>query len=70
LFVTRWDVAVAEKVPQPLRNRGRASDAGKVYTYITYPNEGHGFIQRDHRLDADQRELAFLNKYPKPDSAQ
>ena len=45
-------------------------NAGKTFTYITYPNEGHGFIQRDHRLDADQRELAFLNKYLKPDAAQ
>jgi dipeptidyl aminopeptidase/acylaminoacyl peptidase len=37
--------------------------AGKTYDYHTYPNEGHGFQQRDHREDADKRELAFLNKY-------
>ena len=43
---------------------------GKTFTYITYPHEGHGFQQREHRKDADERELAFLNKYLKPDSAQ
>ena len=42
-------------------------EAGKTYTYITYPNEGHGFQQREHRLDADERELAYLNKYLKPE---
>lgn len=44
--------------------------AGKSFTYITYPNEGHGFQQLDHRRDADERELAFLNKYLKPSSIQ
>jgi dipeptidyl aminopeptidase/acylaminoacyl peptidase len=45
-------------------------NAGKTFTYITYPHEGHGFQQREHRQDAYQRELAFLNKYLKPDAAQ
>jgi len=44
--------------------------AGKTFTYITYPHEGHGFQQREHRQDAYERELAFLNKYLKPDAAQ
>jgi dipeptidyl aminopeptidase/acylaminoacyl peptidase len=44
--------------------------AGKTFTYITYPNEGHGLQQRDHRQDANERELAFLNKYLKPTLAQ
>ena len=44
-------------------------EAGKTYTYITYPNEGHGFQQREHRLDADERELAYLDKYLKPESS-
>jgi len=44
--------------------------AGKTFTYITYPNEGHGLQQPDHRRDADEKELAFLNKYLKPDSTQ
>jgi dipeptidyl aminopeptidase/acylaminoacyl peptidase len=41
---------------------------GKVFDYVTYPGEGHGFQQRDHRKDADERELAFLNKYLQPDA--
>ncbi len=44
--------------------------AGKTYSYYTYPNEGHGFQQREHREDADEKELAFLNKYLKPNEAQ
>jgi dipeptidyl aminopeptidase/acylaminoacyl peptidase len=38
----------------------------KVVFYFTYPNEGHGFTQRDHRLDAWRRQLAFLEKYLQP----
>jgi dipeptidyl aminopeptidase/acylaminoacyl peptidase len=45
-------------------------NAGKTFTYITYPHEGHGLQQRDHRKDAYERELAFLNKYLRPDSTQ
>jgi dipeptidyl aminopeptidase/acylaminoacyl peptidase len=41
-------------------------EAGKSFTYITYPHEGHGFQQREHRQDAYERELAFLDKYLKP----
>jgi dipeptidyl aminopeptidase/acylaminoacyl peptidase len=44
--------------------------AGKPFTYITYPHEGHGFQQREHRQDAYEREVAFLNKYLKPGEAQ
>ena len=39
---------------------------GKVFYYFTYPNELHGFSQREHRLDAWRRELAFLQKYLQP----
>lgn len=39
---------------------------GKVVYYFTYPNELHGFSQREHRLDAWRRELAFLEKYINP----
>lgn len=39
---------------------------GKVYYYFTYPGEGHGFRQREHRLDAWRKELAFLEKYIQP----
>ncbi len=38
----------------------------KVFYYFTYPNELHGFSQRDHRLDAWRKELAFLQKYVQP----
>jgi dipeptidyl aminopeptidase/acylaminoacyl peptidase len=38
----------------------------KVVYYYTYPNELHGFSQREHRLDAWNRELTFLNKYLQP----
>jgi len=44
--------------------------AGKTFTYITYPGEGHGFQQREHRRDAYERELAFLNQYLQPQPAQ
>ena len=39
---------------------------GKVVYYFTYPNELHGFSQREHRLDAWRRQLAFLEKYINP----
>jgi dipeptidyl aminopeptidase/acylaminoacyl peptidase len=44
--------------------------AGKTFSYTTYPNEGHGFQDRAHRQDAYERELAYLNKYLKPDVKQ
>lgn len=37
--------------------------AGKVSSYFTYPGEGHGFLQREHRLDAWRKQLEFLGKY-------
>jgi dipeptidyl aminopeptidase/acylaminoacyl peptidase len=39
---------------------------GKTYYYFTYPNELYGFTQRDHRLDAWRKQLAFLEKYIQP----
>ena len=39
----------------------------KVYYYFTYPNELHGFSQREHRLDAWRKQLAFLQKYIQPE---
>ncbi len=38
----------------------------KIFYYYTYPNELHGFSQRDHRLDAWKKELTFLAKYLQP----
>lgn len=40
--------------------------AKKPYLYYTFPNELHGFSQRDHRIEAWKREIAFLNAYLKP----
>ncbi len=42
--------------------------ANKTYLYTTYPHEGHGFQQRDHRQDAYERQLAFLKQYLHPDT--
>jgi dipeptidyl aminopeptidase/acylaminoacyl peptidase len=42
-------------------------DHRKVFYYFTYPNELHGFSQREHRLDAWKKELAFLAKYLQPE---
>ena len=39
--------------------------AGKTYSYVTYPHEGHGFQQREHRQDSYERQLAFLAHYLK-----
>ncbi len=39
--------------------------AGKTYTYITYPHEGHGFQQREHLQDSYERQLALLALYLK-----
>jgi dipeptidyl aminopeptidase/acylaminoacyl peptidase len=38
----------------------------KKYFYFTYPGELHGFTQPAHRLDAWQKQLAFLDHYLKP----
>ena len=40
--------------------------AGKTCIYVTYPHEGHGFQQREHREDAYRRQLTFLQQYLKP----
>ena len=38
----------------------------KTVFYFTYPEELHGFAQRSHRLDAWQKQLAFLEHYINP----
>ena len=38
----------------------------KTVFYFTYPDELHGFSQPAHRLDAWQKELAFLQQYISP----
>ena len=37
--------------------------AGKTYEYHTYPREGHGFQERDHRRDAFERQITFLKDH-------
>jgi len=38
----------------------------KTYFYFTYPGELHGFAQPAHRLDAWQKQLAFIEHYLNP----
>jgi dipeptidyl aminopeptidase/acylaminoacyl peptidase len=38
----------------------------KIVFYFTYPGELHGFSQPAHRLDAWQKQLAFLQQYINP----
>ncbi|MBB6143639.1 dipeptidyl aminopeptidase/acylaminoacyl peptidase [Silvibacterium bohemicum] len=38
----------------------------KTVFYFTYPNELHGFAQPAHRLDAWEKQLAFLQHYLNP----
>jgi dipeptidyl aminopeptidase/acylaminoacyl peptidase len=40
--------------------------AGKTHLRFTCPKEQHGFSQREHRLDAWRKQLAFLNRYLQP----
>jgi dipeptidyl aminopeptidase/acylaminoacyl peptidase len=41
--------------------------SGKTFLCFTYPKELHGFTQRDHRLDAWRKQIAFLNCYLQPE---
>jgi len=41
-------------------------DHGKTVFYFTYPNELHGFAQPAHRLDAWEKQLAFIQHYINP----
>ena len=39
---------------------------GKTFFYYTYAHEGHGFTDREHWLDALQKQQIFLRKYLQP----
>jgi dipeptidyl aminopeptidase/acylaminoacyl peptidase len=39
---------------------------GKVFSYFTYPGEGHGFTRPENRLDSWRKQEAFLRKYLLP----
>ena len=47
----------AEQVIGILEAEGRTLDA------VFYPEEGHGFVKREHRLDELTRSVAWLQKY-------
>jgi dipeptidyl aminopeptidase/acylaminoacyl peptidase len=47
----------AEQVVSILKGEGRTVDA------VYYPEEGHGFIKREHRQDELTRSVAWLQKY-------
>jgi len=44
--------------------------AGKPYLFFTYPQELHGFSERNHRLDAWRKQIAFFNHYLQPESGR
>jgi dipeptidyl aminopeptidase/acylaminoacyl peptidase len=46
--------AESDSVVEALRGRGRKVE------YVVYPDEGHGFTHRDHRVDAMSRAVRFL----------
>ena len=49
--------AEAEHVVAILKAEGRTVDA------IYYPEEGHGFVKREHQQDELTRSVAWLQKY-------
>ncbi|HZP17508.1 MAG TPA: S9 family peptidase [Terriglobales bacterium] len=49
----------AEQVVESLRKDG------KIVDVHYYPNEGHGFVKRENRIDAIQRSVAWFDKYLK-----
>ena len=38
---------------------------GVPVEYVTYPDEGHGFLKKQNNIDAATKMLAFLDKYLK-----
>jgi dipeptidyl aminopeptidase/acylaminoacyl peptidase len=53
----------ATQVVDILKGEGRTVDAHY------YPNEGHGFVKRENRIDAIERTIAWFDKYLKGASA-
>jgi dipeptidyl aminopeptidase/acylaminoacyl peptidase len=49
----------AEQVVEILKNEGRTVDA------VYYPEEGHGFIKREHQVDELTRSVDWFDKYLK-----
>jgi dipeptidyl aminopeptidase/acylaminoacyl peptidase len=38
---------------------------GVPVEYITYPNEGHGFLKKENEITTSKKTLEFLDKYLK-----
>ncbi len=53
----------AEQVVSILKTEGRTVDA------VYYPEEGHGFIKREHQVDELTRSLAWFDRYLKGDGS-
>ena len=49
----------AEQVVEILKKEGRTVDA------VYYPEEGHGFIKREHQVDELTRSVGWFDKYLK-----
>ncbi|HLJ79384.1 MAG TPA: prolyl oligopeptidase family serine peptidase, partial [Acidobacteriaceae bacterium] len=47
-------------------------DLGVTTQLVVYPNEGHGFVNPEHRRDVLERAIEWFNLYmpPSPDSHQ
>jgi dipeptidyl aminopeptidase/acylaminoacyl peptidase len=52
----------AEQVVEVLKKEGRTVDA------VYYPEEGHGFIKREHQVDELTRSVEWFDKYLKGDT--
>lgn len=39
---------------------------GVPVEYVTYPDEGHGFVKKENQITTSEKTLAFLDKYLKP----
>jgi dipeptidyl aminopeptidase/acylaminoacyl peptidase len=43
--------------------RERMDDLGKEYEWLVKPNEGHGFYDKDNRIELYEAMLEFLNRH-------
>jgi dipeptidyl aminopeptidase/acylaminoacyl peptidase len=43
--------------------RERMDDLGKEYEWLVKPNEGHGFYDKDNRIELYKAMLEFLNRH-------
>ena len=38
---------------------------GVPVVYVTYANEGHGFLKKENKIDASKKTVIFLDEYLK-----